>query len=125
MAAGENDGIADLLDEVERKYLSPKATPFVTKATVTGVNRHGNKTPPRQRRRPQPVEGGVSVRRTNEDKELDEIIREIINEPDDLTTHHIMERRRGMKIGTSINIPTTIPHSSGLEKRSEFKQLHR
>ena len=70
------DDLGDLLDEVERKFCSPKTNPTtaaVSKATVSTVNPHGNyKTPPSLL--------SCSVPTLSEDDDLDKIISEIIGD---------------------------------------------
>ena len=74
------DDLGDLLDEVERKFCSPKTTPTTTavsKATVSTENPHGNcKTAPSLSSH----SAVSSVPVLPEDDDLEQIISEIIGD---------------------------------------------
>ena len=74
------DDLGDLLDEVERKFCSPKTTPTtaaVSTATVSTVNHHDNyKAPPSLFSR----SAVSSVPTLSEDDDLDKIISEIMED---------------------------------------------
>lgn len=76
------DDISELLDEVERKFCSPKST-TVSKATV---NPHGNS---------QPTPPTSSVPVLSEADDLEQIISEIINDIDADFTPHVSALSEG------------------------------
>ena len=74
------DDLGDLLDEVERKFCSPKTTPTtaaVSKATVSTVNPHGNYKTTSSLSSHSAVS---SIPELSEDDDLEKIISEIIGD---------------------------------------------
>lgn len=124
-----DDGITELLDEVERKYCSPKATPTssatgaVSKETVYLLSHHSNC----KMGAVTASYGKPTVRKSNnvemeeeeeEEEDLDKIISEIINEPED-TESQLVPRRgsRGRKVAPTRSSPVLTGHTSPTQRR--------
>ena len=114
-----DDGIAELLDEVERKYCSPKTTPtpsatrVVSKETVSKTSHHhGNRKPRAAVSATSCRTPTTTVKISNdvikndiitgeeEEEDLDKIISEIINEPG------APPGKRGKRIKPTMSIPS-------------------
>ena len=117
-----DDDIGDLLDEVERKYCFTKATPTpsapgaVSKETVSMTrHHHGNRKPRAVVTTSRSTPTRVCSRSNDviendiiaEEEDLDKIISEIINEPEDTGAPPSsgIKRGRGRKVGPARSSP--------------------
>ena len=123
-----DDGITELLDEVERKYCSPKATPTssatgaVSKETTYMLSHHSN----RKMAAVAPSYSKPTVKSSNnvdmeeEEEDLDKIISEIINEPKDTESQPVPRRgSRGRKVAPtrSSSSPVLPGHTPPTQRR--------
>ena len=120
--AAEDDNIGELLDEVERKYCPSKTTP----SFATMVNHRGNQTcSTREVGKAHSTAGAVSsssvakepdisIRNGITEEDFDQIISEIINEPEDEGTHSRI--RRGRKVDGTTSSPAVIGRNDVAKK---------